>query len=377
MNIPPGNEPSSNAQQSDMQWLDAGRGQLLQLNARLPHAILIHGDAGIGKHILAMEFVAALLCDAPLEEAHALLACGQCKNCRMFVSENHPDFHYISSEQYATSGASAHLPYTERYFEAPEKRSKRKPRKVISVDQIRLLIDDFALAQHSARRRVALIQPADRMNLNASNALLKLLEEPNPDSNLILVCDDPGRLPMTIRSRCIAQSIALPDLEQTLPWLLSQGQNEADSRQALTISGGAPLLALQYLESGQVAQFKTLMTLMASLLAEGLSPIEARESIIKLASPGTVLSWLQMVMNWLIIYSAYSDRERQLAQHAYQRELSKILKPLHEHRRPVLFQLYDDLSAMKNQDLDVINPGLLLDKWLISYSQRLRLSRGS
>lgn len=365
------NTSLDNTSTSDTRWLDAGRARFSQLNTRLPHAILIYGDAGIGKHILAMELVAALLCDAPVSHPQALLACGQCKNCRMFASENHPDFHYISSEQYAVSGASAHLAYTERYFDAAEKRARRKPRKVITVDQIRLLIDDFALAQHSAGRKVALIQPADRMNLNASNALLKLLEEPNPDSNLILVCDDPGCLPMTIRSRCVALSIALPEAEQTLPWLLSQGQNEADSRAALAISGGAPLLALKYIESGQVTQFKTLMTLLAALLVEGLSPIEARENMLKLASINSILSWLQMIMNWLIIYAGYSERERQRAQHAYQRELALILKPLQAGNRATLFQLYDDLSALKRQDLDVLNPGLLLDKWLISYTQRL------
>jgi len=371
MTITPGNSSASNAPISDTQWLNTGRAQFLQLNTRLPHAILIHGDAGIGKHILAMEFVAALLCDAPIQN-EMLLACGQCHSCRMFISGNHPDFHYISSEHYAVSGASAHLAYTERYFEPPEKRSKRKPRKVISVDQIRLLIDDFALSQHSAKRKVALIQPADRMNLNASNALLKLLEEPSPDNNLILVCDDPGRLPMTIRSRCIVLSVALPDLEQVLPWLLSQGKNELDSRQALAISGGAPLLALTYIESGQVAQFKELMAMMSSLLSEGLSPIEARESIIKLQSLGIILSWMQMVMSWLIVQIGYSDRERQSAGHAYQRELSIILKRLHESKSPAIFQLYDELSAMKHQDMDVVSPGLQLDKWLISYARRLR-----
>jgi DNA polymerase III delta prime subunit len=143
------------------EWLGDARNQFVRLSAQLPHAILIQSQPGVGKHQLAIEIVASLLCEAPLKQEESLRACGACRNCTMFNSGNHPDFHYISSERYVESDESVSSPYAERYLEAPEKRGKRKPRKIISVDQIRALIESFGLSNHSADNKVALIVPAD------------------------------------------------------------------------------------------------------------------------------------------------------------------------------------------------------------------------
>ncbi len=355
------------------EWLNNSRAQFLSLSRRLPHALLIHGEPGVGKHLLAMEIVAALICDQAVETERGLEACGQCKNCVMFDSGNHPDFHYISTERDHDAKASAHLSYAERYLEALDKRGKRKPRAGISVDQIRSLIDDFALSHHSSDHKVALIQPADAMNTNAANALLKLLEEPNPDSVLLLVCDDSSRLPMTIRSRCITLAVQTPDTELSLPWLQAQGLDASDAAQALAISGNAPLLALDYAKSAQVEHFRSLLKVLNALVNEGMSPVEAREALLKLQSPAILLAWLQKVVSWLIATQGMEQslRGKQFSWQAYQRELGLISKRFDVKRSPALFSLYDDLSQLKRQNIEVINSGLMLDKWLIAFSQKL------
>lgn len=353
------------------EWLSESRAQFLKLSHRLPHALLIHGEAGVGKHLLAMEMVAALICETPQIQANVLIPCGQCKNCIMFESGNHPDFHYISSERIHDANASAHLSYAARYLESIEKRNKRKPRAVISVDQIRSLIDDFALSHHSSEHKVALIQPADAMNTNASNALLKLLEEPNPDSILILVCNDPGRLPMTIRSRCITLAVKIPELDQSRPWLVSQGLDMQRAAQALAISGNAPLLALNYAQSEQIEQFKSLLKVLNSLANECMNPVDAREALLKLQSPAILLSWLQMLMGWLVAMDEGQEQEERFAWQAFRRELASISRCFSNNRRLALFILYDELSNIKRQDVEVINAGLMMDKWLISFAQKL------
>lgn len=353
------------------EWLNDSRAQFLKLSPRLPHALLIHGEAGVGKHLLAMEMVAALICDKPETRSGALIACGQCKSCAMFKSDNHPDFHYICSERIHDVNASAHLAYAARYLEPLEKRNKRKPRAVISVDQIRTLIDDFALSHHSSEHKVALIQPADAMNTSASNALLKLLEEPNPESILILVCNDPGRLPMTIRSRCITLAVKTPELEQSRSWLVSQGLDAQRAAQALAISGNSPLLALSYAESEQIEQFKLMLKVLNSLANEGMSPIDAREAMLKLQSPAILLSWLQLIISWLVAAGDSRGQKVTFSWQAYQRELAAISKRFANDRRLALFRLYDELNDLKRQNVEVINPSMVLDKWLISFSQKL------
>ena len=136
---------------------------------RLPHAVLLTGPEGIGKGQLAMAMVEGLLC---LERAPE--ACGECRSCRLLAGGAHPDRFTVTF---------------------PE--GKRQ----ITVEQIRGLLDRLALTTTISPRKVALIHPAEGMNVNAANALLKNLEEPPGETVLILLSHDPSRLPVTVRSR--------------------------------------------------------------------------------------------------------------------------------------------------------------------------------
>ncbi len=355
----------------DYPWLQAGREQFVRLSAQLPHALLVYGSPGLAKHTLAMEMVAALLCESEPVAGEPRRACGRCRSCTMFSSFNHPDFHYLSSEQFVESRDNPDLVYTRRYLDPPEKRGKRKPRKVISVDQVRALIDSFALSSHSAAYKVALIEPAEAMNINASNALLKLLEEPSPGSVLILVGNDLSRLPMTIRSRCIALAVDTPEEGQVLSWLMAQGLSEATAQKATAIAGGAPLTALQYARSEEISGFERLLETLTGLLNRQLDPVEAREALLKLQALPVLLAWLQKLMNWMIRYSQTGDTHGGAPWRGYQRQFSALSRKLAGVSQAVLFELYDELLELRHQDLDVVNSAMLLDKWLISFARRL------
>lgn len=352
-------------------WLASAREQFTRLSVQMPHAILIQSERGMGKHQLAIEMVSSLLCESPLKKNRSFEACGECKNCNLFDSGNHPDFHYISSERYITADDSSLSPYAERYLDAIEKRGKRKPRKIISVDQIRALIDNFGLSNHTANRKVALIMPADTMNINASNALLKLLEEPNPDSVIILVCSESSRLPMTIRSRCISLKLDPPGPEQAVAWLTSQGVSEGKAHKALAISGGAPLLALDYIRADEVNDFEAVLEALVAMQSEGLGPVETREALLKLQPPAIIFGWLQLVINWLISSLQSQSQPGAAPWQAFTRVYSKLSRQTNVSKRAALLQLYDELLSIKKQDIDIVNPGLLLDKWLITYSRLL------
>lgn len=193
-------------------WHEALWSTLERQFDRLPHALLLRGRPGLGKHAFAVQLAQALLCDQP----QAGVACGNCHGCRLFMAGTHPDFSGIGLLEDA---------------------------KIIAIDQIRALGDFLSLRPHTARHKVVLISPAEAMNLNAANSLLKLLEEPPLGSILLLVANHPARLPATVRSRCSHLLFRSPAREVGLAWLQSRATVPDKPEILLEIAGGAPLLA--------------------------------------------------------------------------------------------------------------------------------------
>lgn len=181
---------------------------------KLPHGILFSGQTGIGKIQLAKRFAIFLLCDSPIEDE----ACGICKSCNLIAAGNHPDYIFITPEE---------------------------KKKIISVDQTREVSRQLQLKSHIAKRKVAIIHPAESMNVNAANSLLKILEEPPLNNIIILVTSKISHLAMTIKSRCIKFIIHLPENDIATSWLQTQESSAGsdDIASLLKCAGGAPLLA--------------------------------------------------------------------------------------------------------------------------------------
>lgn len=203
---------------------------------RMPHALLIHGPQGIGKLQLAERFTQSLLCESGDARGGP---CGVCSGCRWFAAGSHPDFRRVEPEALARQSAESDEPALAR---------SAKPSLEIKVDQVRPLDDFLNLQSHRGGRRVALIHPAEAMNANAANALLKGLEEPPGQAQFILVSHRPARLLATIRSRCVAVAAPMPDAGASLAWLESQGA--ADAAYWLAFASGSPLRALQHQQAG-------------------------------------------------------------------------------------------------------------------------------
>ena len=198
-------------------WLDTQWRQLQQRRAKaqLPHALLLHGPEGIGKTDFAHAVAKGLLCEQPAPNGQS---CGQCKTCRLFDADNHPDFISIQPEEAG---------------------------KAIKIDQIRGLIQLMSLSSHYGGYRIVLIAPAEQMNLAASNGLLKTLEEPQAHTLIILVTTQVSRLPATIRSRCQLLRFSRPDPVSALSWLTAELGDNLQTEQLLMTANGAPLLARQ------------------------------------------------------------------------------------------------------------------------------------
>ncbi|MDR0528644.1 MAG: DNA polymerase III subunit delta' [Zoogloeaceae bacterium] len=217
--------------------------RLLAWRARLPHALLISGVKGLGKTDLAMEFSASLLCEALKADG---AACGQCPACQWFLKGNHPDFRVLTPAALAPAAEKTDKKAKETDAEAEEKKSNRKGQD-IPIDEVRALDDFLSVGTHRQKLRVILICPAEALNQNAANALLKSLEEPPPDTLFLLISHEPMRLLPTLRSRCQNLPVPLPSIARGERFLAEKGVKEAASW--LALAGGAPKRALALAEN--------------------------------------------------------------------------------------------------------------------------------
>jgi len=168
----------------------------------LHHAYLFGGPEGVGKARAARLLAQAANCEGGAGAAGLRDdPCGACGPCRKIAKGIHPDVLVLHEERVMAKAGTW------------DPKGGRSPSKDIVVDQVRDLVDRrLALMRFEGRRRFVVIDPADAMNPQAQNALLKTLEEPPQDTTLVLVAASPDSLLPTIRSRCARVSFGpLPD----------------------------------------------------------------------------------------------------------------------------------------------------------------------
>jgi DNA polymerase-3 subunit delta' len=216
---------------------------------RLPHALLIHGAPGIGKLALAEHLAKLILCESP---ASANEPCGRCGPCRWIQAGSHPDLRRLVPDAMAAPVAGEEGVRVEK---------GARPSTEIKVDQVRELVDFLNVGSHRGGRRIAIVHPAEAMNLHAANSLLKSLEEPSLSVVFLLVSHRPARLLPTIRSRCIAVPVPMPAVEVARNWLAEQGI--AEPERWLAFAGGAPLLALEYANTERTEDLATMLDLLS------------------------------------------------------------------------------------------------------------------
>ena len=212
------------------------------------HALLVHGSVGIGVLPFALTLAQAWLCEG--EDLHKSAPCGRCGSCRLVQSHLHPDLQVLMPELLRREHEWLRV---EDKAEGDDAKSKTsKPSKQIRIDEVRSVIDRVFKTSGRGRGKVVVLHPAEALNLQSANALLKTLEEPPPGTRILLSCADPAVLLPTVRSRCQLLRLATPALPQATAWLAAQGVAQPDV--LLSACSGRPLDALALAQAGVQAE---------------------------------------------------------------------------------------------------------------------------
>jgi DNA polymerase-3 subunit delta' len=322
-------------------WQQNDWARLQELRKRPTSGLLFKGSQGIGKLELAIRFGKSLLCQHPDKSG---FACGQCPSCHWFDQGSHPDYRLLQPEALGLEGE--------------EVETGKKPSKQISVDQVRSLADFSGMSAHQGGRRVVIIHPAETMNVNAANALLKNLEEPPLGLLFILVTHRPQQLLPTILSRCLSFALSSPDAESATRWLAQQGvKNPAE---ALAFSGFAPLHAAQLDEQlGSEERDKLLRAVRQPATLDVFALAEALQKTEQVM----VVQWLQQ---WSYDLSSMKLAGRVRYHPGEEAAVRKLVEPVEPMN---LARLQKHLQTAKREARHTLNPKLFFESLLFAYRQ--------
>ena len=360
-------------------WFDA-LGKAFNLEAT-PQAILFHGMPGIGKFDFARWLSKALLCEADLfSTGHK--PCDSCVACRWFDTGNHPDFVALLPQRLKGRLVQAELEGSPKIdpvtTETPDDGDGKKESAFIKIDEVRGAIGGINIGSHRGGKRIILIYPLESLREDASNTLLKSLEEPNADTVFILVSDRIDRVLPTIRSRC--QLIALPKpsrdlalewLESELKLLMTDTVRTEELEATIDEHAGAPLSARDQILARHLGDDKdgislaiTATRVLLEALSKGpqISYLECAEKVQK--APYSAL--LMCMQRWLFDLQL----SRQLGEVRYYRRHAQLIGQLSSQLQLAKAQrLWSTLTLARRHENHPLSTRVQMESMLLQYQQ--------
>ncbi|HET9663148.1 MAG TPA: DNA polymerase III subunit delta' [Burkholderiales bacterium] len=333
---------------SSLPWHEKHFEALIGERARLPHALLLHGPEGIGKSRFAGSLAQALLC----ESAGNSRPCEACAACGWFGSGNHPDFRLLE-------------PAHPEENEQGEQQSASKARIRIVIEQIRELSEFINVSSHRGGFKVILIQPAEALNLNAANALLKSLEEPPAGTFFLLVTHRLHFLLPTLRSRCRHIALPVPQANTAAEWLRAQGV--AQPELALAHTGNAPLLAHELAQRDYWPQRDLFLSRVAVRRFDALA---AAEEIADFA--------LRDIVTWLQKWTFDLVFQRCLGKVRYNPDRAGVIAELSGNIELLrMLRFHRELLKLQRVIDHPLNPRLLIEQVLLDYGSAVSSASGA
>ncbi|MDT8340562.1 MAG: hypothetical protein RQ751_03535 [Longimicrobiales bacterium] len=259
-----------------------------RLQGTLPGALLLLGPRGVGKQRLALWLAQAVLC----REAGAEGGCGACRDCRRVLRLEHPDLHWYfplprprktAAEKLGTALEEARMERLARLREDALRPSHSEEPAALYLAAARELRRRAGSRPSEGGEQVFIVGDADTLvpqegSAEAANALLKLLEEPPPDTRFILTTSEPRRVLATIRSRTVPLHLSPLPRDAVAAFLEARGIAAGDAAEAARLSGGSVGLALGFLpdEAREAGPLETLRLRAGEVLEAALGDSPGR-----------------------------------------------------------------------------------------------------
>lgn len=314
---------------------------------RSTHAFMFCGEPGLGKRSLALAL------------AHFIMTEPNSQSESLFNAASHPDLHIVMPEIESDDGWLGQN--AQRYLE----KHGGKPRKQITIDQIRRLNDALATHPHISKTRLIVLYSCEKMNRNASNALLKKLEEPPAHTLFILVSDELARVPATIRSRCSLVNYRAPSFESAKTWLQQQDiikDQEIDNY--LSMSNNQPLAAIDLYQSDYIDVLKTVFTDVNKLWTQQIDATQAAKSW--LGQSGIVVVDILQKLCTDILKFKLSEAPKQVFFPVQKSWVAKIANKLDSES---LLALMDELTTAKSLLSTTVDELLVLESISVKVSR--------
>jgi len=307
---------------------------------KLPQALLLAGQAGLGKKLFAQSFAQLILCS---QQSILETPCNQCKSCHLYQSQTHPDLKIVIPDDNSRS---------------------------IKIDQIRDVITFMNQTSQQQGYKIVLIYPAERMNRSAANALLKTLEEPPGETSLwILVSDQATLLPATIRSRCQRVYFQSPSILDASKWLSENRPSLNNSSFYLKLCNNAPLAAATFYDE----QFGVEVE---SLFNDLFSVVTNKNNVVAIAKKWSTMNeslLLNMLQIWLIqliqkYYQVKDSGVKDSEENAFSHHKIKL-----QNSNPCkLFKILD--FVVENKKYHYANLNINRQLFLESFCNQIRIS---
>ncbi len=315
---------------------------------RANHALLFHGEIGLGKRDLAQAL------------AHFVMTTTS-QAVSLFAAGSHPDLHVLTPETEVSDDQAWLAQFAQRYFET----HSGKPKKQITVDQVRRLTQAMQTHSHISPTRVVLILSCEQMNNAAANALLKNLEEPPANTLFVLVSDELNRLPATIRSRCSLIAFRPPDHDSAVAYLNQEASiPAAEVPIFLSMANNQPLFAIELHRAGHIEILKQIFGEVNGLWMQRSEPISVAESWLEQGSK-KVVGVLQKLATDLL-RCQLSSAPRELFYPVQKPWIDKSAQKLSKQN---LLMFIDDLSEAKRLLNTSVDERLVLETLCIKVGQ--------
>lgn len=304
---------------------------------RLPHALLLSGIAGIGKKQFALSFAHAVFCEKLSETGDV---CGECRHCHLINAKFHPDLLMVEPEE---SG------------------------QMIKIDQIRALVEFVNESAQQGSYRIIILDPANAMNVNSANALLKSLEEPSSKCLFMLVSNQSLRLLPTIKSRCQEVKFSKPDKLTAMKWLSEQQSGLADNAELLlSLTNGAPQKALELLNGDFLKNRQDFYQSLYALSQRKEEPLQVATRWLEV----DVLTLISLMQSWLrdLIVIKLTNKETRLVNIDFSNSYSQLTQNISLRSLLSYSDYIQNLNTKMTGSLN-LNRQLVLEELFIKWAR--------